>query len=166
MTTSVQHAVSCIPTQLHLPGQRQQSIPRETHHMISIQKHHAGSNVVMCGHVQDTVCCIHGPGNPELVHSNPKTHRDNIHGNPQADGATQTPDEVVMQNGKFSAESKWRTLGVPPPNCKPNHKSHLAALIWKLDCRLTQGMLGCNTGTNTIVFIKKKQVPNQTEQRT
>jgi hypothetical protein len=25
--------------------------------------------------------------------------------------------------------------------------------------RLAQGMPGCNTGTNTIVFIKKKQVP-------
>ncbi len=40
---------------------------------------------------------------------------------------------MVMQNGKSSAGSKQRTLGVLPPHCKPNHKGHLAALVWKWD---------------------------------
>jgi hypothetical protein len=125
----VQHKVSPIATQLHLSGQRQQSFPHKTNHQISIQKHYAGSNTVMCGHIQATIRRIHGLGNPKL-HPNPKTHRDNIHSNPQADGTMQNPHEVAMRNGKLSAGSKRRTLGVPPPHCKPNHKIHLAALIW------------------------------------
>jgi hypothetical protein len=27
--------------------------------------------------------------------------------------------------------------------------------------RLAQGMPGCNTGTNTIIFIRKEQVPKE-----
>jgi hypothetical protein len=45
----------------------------------------------------------------------------------------QTPHEVAMQNGKLSDGSKQITHRVLPPHCKPNHKSHMAALIWKQD---------------------------------
>ncbi len=86
----------------------------------------------MCGHIQAKLHCIRGPGDPEL-YQNPKTNRDNICSNAKADVTTQTPDEMAMQNGKLSDGSKLRTLGVPPPHCKPNHKSHMAALIWKRD---------------------------------
>jgi hypothetical protein len=71
----------------------------------------------------------------------------------------QTPHEVVMQNGKLSDGSQWRTLGVPPPHCKS-----ITRATWqhsygnKIEC-LAQGMPGCNTGTNSIVFIKKNQLP-------
>jgi hypothetical protein len=80
--------------------------------------------------IQATLHSIHGPGDPEL-HQYPKTNRDNIHSIIKADGTMQTPHEVAMQSGKLSDGRKWRTLGEPPTHCKPNHKSHMAALIWK-----------------------------------
>ncbi len=87
----------------------------------------------MCGHIQATLCCICGPGDPEL-YQNPKTNRDKINSNTKADAGTmQTPHQVAMRNGKLSDGSKWKTLGVPPPHCQPNSKSHMAALIWKWD---------------------------------
>jgi hypothetical protein len=98
----------------------------------------------LCCHVwtlQATLRCIRGLGYPEL-YQKPKTNRDNIHSNPKADGTTQTPHEVAMQNGKLSDGSKWRTLGVPPPHCKPNHKNHLVALIWKRDQMPCSGNAG------------------------
>jgi hypothetical protein len=133
--------------------------PTRQTHRIGSQKYHAGSYAVMWGHIQATLHCIRRPGDPEL-YQNPKTNRENMHSNTQADGTTQTPHEVAMQNGKLSDGSKWRSLGVPLAHCKPNHKSHMAALIWKRIERLAQGMPGCNTSTNTIVFIKKHQVPH------
>ncbi len=83
-------------------------------------------------YIQATLCCIHGPRDPEL-YQNPKTNRDNIHSNTKADGTMQTPHEVALQNDNLSDGSKWRTFRVPPPHCKPIHKSHMAALIWKQD---------------------------------
>jgi hypothetical protein len=71
----------------------------------------------------------------------------------------QAPHEVAVQNGKLSAGSKWRTLGVLPPDCNQTTRA-----TWqhsygnKIGC-LAQGMPGRNTSTNTIVFIKKNQVP-------
>ncbi len=113
---TIQFEATSIPTHLHLPGWRQQPITHETNHQIGSQKHHAGSNAVMCGHIQAKIHCIHRLGDLKL-YQNPKTYRDNIHSDPQADGTTQTPHEVVMQNGKPSAGSTWRTLGLPPPHC-------------------------------------------------
>jgi hypothetical protein len=43
------------------------------------------------------------------------------------------PMKWLCKIGKLSGGSQWRTLGVPPPHCKSNHKSHMAALIWKQD---------------------------------
>ncbi len=62
--------------------------------------------------------------------------------NPKADGTTQTPHEVALRNGKLSDGGRQRTLGVPPPHCKPNHKSHFAALIWKQDWTPCSGNAG------------------------
>jgi hypothetical protein len=86
----------------------------------------------MCGHIQAKLHCICGPGDPEL-YQNPQTNRDNIHSDDKANATMQTPHEVAMRNGKLSDGSQWRALGVPPPNCKSNHKSHMVALIWKRD---------------------------------
>jgi hypothetical protein len=86
----------------------------------------------MRGHIQAKLHHIHGPGDPEL-YQNPKTNRDDIPNYAKANVIMQTPHEVAMQNGKLSDGSQWRTLGVWPPHCKSNHKSHMAALIWKQD---------------------------------
>jgi hypothetical protein len=86
----------------------------------------------MCGHIQAKLRHIRGLGDPKLC-QNPNTNRDKIHSYAKANVITQTPHDVAMQNGKLSGESQWRTLGVPPPHCKSNHKSHMAALIWKQD---------------------------------
>ncbi len=99
-------------------------------HQIFSQKYHAGSYAVMCRHIQAKLRCFHRPGDPELYQS-PKTNRDNIHSDAKADVTMQTPHEEAMQNGKLSDGSKCRNPGVLPPHCKSNHKSNLAALIWK-----------------------------------
>jgi hypothetical protein len=128
----IQVTASRVPTQLHLPEQRRQPKPHKTNHQINSQKYHARSHAVMRGRKQAKLHRMCRPGDPEL-YQNPKTNRDNIHSNAKANVTAQTPHEVAMQNGKLSGGSQWRTLGVPPPHCKSNHKSHMAALIRKLD---------------------------------
>ncbi len=112
----------------------------------------------MCGHIQATLCHIHGLGDPQLTR-HPKTNRDNIHSNPKADGTTQTPHEVPMQIGKLSDGSKWRILGVLPPHFKPTTRATWQHSYGNEIGRLAQGMPGHNTSMNTIIFIKKNQVP-------
>ncbi len=120
----------------------------------------------MGGHIQAKLCCIRRPGDPEL-YQNPKTNRDNIHSYAKANVTTQTPHEVAMQNNKLSGGSQWRTLGVPSPHCKSNHKSHMAALIRKQDWAPCSGNARAKHRTNIIVFIKKNQVPhNRTKDMT
>jgi hypothetical protein len=115
----------------------------------------------MCGHIQATLRHIRGPGDPEL-YQNPQINKDNIHSNTKADGTMQTPYEVAMRNGKFSDGSKWRTLRVPPPHCKPNHKSHIAALIWKRDWATCPGNAGVQHRHQHHLLYQEK--PGTTEQ--
>jgi hypothetical protein len=62
----------------------------------------------MCGYIQAKLCCICGPGDPEL-YRHPKINRNNIHSDAKPNVTTQTPHEVAMQNGKLSDGSQ--TIG-------------------------------------------------------
>jgi hypothetical protein len=128
-------------------------------HQVDIHQHHARSNVVMRRRIQTKICPVRWPGNPELC-SNPQTNRLNIHGDNQQMSARRIPlnwfcemaNLVVGDNGELL---EYRHL-------VSNHKTRAT---WphsygKEFGRLAQGMPGWNTGTNTIFFIKKNQVPH------
>jgi len=95
---------------------------------INIQQYHAGSNVVVCGHIQTTVCLVRRLGNPQLCSNS--AHGQNVHGDTPTNVRTQDPDVVVLQNGKLGSRGQWQTLGVMPPGLKPYD---MDALVQKQD---------------------------------
>jgi hypothetical protein len=84
-----------------------------------------------------------------------------MHSDTKADVTMQTPHEVAMQNGKLSDGSKWRLLEYLHLIANQTTKATWQHSYGNKIGRLAQGMPGHNTGTNTIVFIKKNQVPHQ-----
>ncbi len=132
MVTAIQCAVSRGPAaQLHLPGQGQSTPSCKTHHQISLQQHYSGSNAIMFGHIQASICCVTRLGHLELHYNS--THGHNTHGQTPTDVGTQDTNDLVPQNGKFSDRRQQRTLGVSSPHSKPCHTGNLAALVRKQD---------------------------------
>jgi hypothetical protein len=127
-------------------------------HQIGIQKYYAGSYAVMCGHIQATLCCIADLG----ILNYTKT--------PKLTGTTYTVTPKQMAQCKLPM--KWlckmanSVMGV---NGELLEYCHLIAnqttrATWQhsygneIGC-LAQVMSGRNTGNNTIIFISKNQVP-------
>ena len=116
-------------SKLHIAGQGLRSPHQETHHQINYHQHLAGSNVVVCGHIQTTICLVRRLGNPQLCSNS--AHRQNVHSDTPTDVRTQDPNVAVLRNGKLSNRGQWRTLGVSPPGLKPEDRIDLNVLIWK-----------------------------------
>jgi hypothetical protein len=128
--TVVGRAVSRGPAaQLHLPGQGQPTPPHKTHHQISLQQHYAGSDAIMYGHIQASICHVIRLGHLELCCNS--AHGQDAHGHTPTDVGTQDTNDLVPQNGKFSDRRQRRTLGVSSPHSKPCHRGNLAALVRK-----------------------------------
>ena len=130
----------------------------ETHHQIDIQQHLAGSNVVMCGYIQTTICPVCQPGNPELC-GNPQTNGHDVHDDAPTDVNTQAPLGLVLQDGKLRHGENEELM-----EYRHLIAHHTTRTTWMHSYgneigRLAQGMPDRNTGTNTIIFIKKNQVP-------
>jgi hypothetical protein len=64
------------------------------HNQINIQQHNAGSNVVMCGHIQAKVCLVSQLGNPEFCRN--RAHGQNVHGDTLSDVSTQDPNDLFL----------------------------------------------------------------------
>ena len=99
------------------------------HRQINIQQHHAGSNVVMCGHVQAKVCPVSRLGNPELCRNS--AHGNNVHGDTPTDVGTQDPHDLVLRDGKLGNRGEWRTIEVLPPHSTQYHEDGTEALLRK-----------------------------------
>jgi hypothetical protein len=92
--TAIQCTVSRGPAaQLHLPGQGQSTPSRKTHHQISLQQHYSGSNAIMFGHIQASICCVTRLGHLELCCNS--THGHDAHSHTPTDVGTQDTNDLV-----------------------------------------------------------------------
>jgi hypothetical protein len=113
-------------------SQDERSTPsHETHHQISLQQHYSGSNAIMYGNIQASICLIIQLGHLKLCCNSAHGHV--AHGHNPTDVGTQDTNDLVLQNDKFSDRRQRRTLGVSSPHSKPCHIGNLAALVRKRD---------------------------------
>ena len=116
-------------SQLHIAGRGRRSPPQATHHQINHNQHNAGSNVVVCGHIQTTICRVLRFGHPKL-HSN-SAHGQHLHSDTPTDVRIKDPNVTVLRNDKLSNPRQRRTTRVSPSGCKPKDKIDLDALVRK-----------------------------------
>ncbi len=112
-TATLSHRMS----QLHLSGQGRRPPHHEMHNQINIHQDHAGSNAVMCGHMQAQACPVSRLGYLELCCNS--THGNVVHSDTPKEVGMQDPHDTVLRIVKLGHRGKWRTVGILPPHCKP-----------------------------------------------